>query len=90
MRIGEICPFGRPHTYHIGGIHMKRLDNPAKMCIIALDWTGLDWTGLDKGNYTLFSAYNFNTVRILRHDPGGIPPDGGRGAFLYASGGDAP
>ncbi|RYT11830.1 hypothetical protein EAI89_20815 [Eubacterium sp. am_0171] len=84
---------------------MKRLDNPAKMCIIALDWTGLDWTGLDwtgldwtgldwtgldKGNYTLFSAYNFNTVRILRHDPGGIPPDGGRGAFLYASGGDAP
>ena len=32
----------------IGGeIHMKRLDNSAKMCIIALDWTGLDWTGLD-------------------------------------------
>ena len=81
-------PFWAPA--HIGGIHMKRLDNPAKMCIIALDWTGLDWTGLDKGNYTLFSAYNFNTVRILRHDPGGIPPDGGHDAFLYALGGDAP
>ena len=38
-------PFGAPA--HIGGIHMKRLDNTAKMCIIALDWTGLDWTGLD-------------------------------------------
>ena len=71
-------PFGAPA--HIGGIHMKRLDNTAKMCI------GLEWSGVA----IPFFQRNFHTVRIMRHDPKGIPPDGGRGAFLYALGGDAP
>ena len=53
---------------------MKPNDKAAKMCIIALDWTGLDWTGLDKGYSALFSVRKFDTVIQSRRYLGGFLP----------------
>ena len=56
---------------------MMAIDKSSKMCIIAMDWTGLDWTGLDwtgLDKYALLPASNNQRKNHAHRQDGGSMP----------------